>query len=229
MQNKAKSMLLPYKEETIFPLLEFSPPLESCFDSTLPDRNSSFKCLVPAIFHLPSLSIIDLLISVLCTQIVCSLLSITTRHAPYCWLAASVFFKTVVKNVFQKSLSAPLMYLRFKGLVVHVLAMFLDADGVRILAVCGRVRELSDSIKNILICGFVTTWGCVINDRIFIFVWPIPLIFLWSFSFPNGFWGFLGRVESVRLLASVRCVFANWQPGVSQDKTKTFGHRINWN
>ncbi len=30
--------------------------------------------------------------------------------------------------------------------------MFLDLDHIRILAVCGRVRELSDSIKNILIC-----------------------------------------------------------------------------
>ncbi len=33
-----------------------------------------------------------------------------------------------------------------------VLAMFLDLDRVRILAVNGRVRELADSIKNILIC-----------------------------------------------------------------------------
>ncbi len=33
-----------------------------------------------------------------------------------------------------------------------LLAMFLDLDRVRILAVYGRVRELSDSIKNILIC-----------------------------------------------------------------------------
>ncbi len=33
-----------------------------------------------------------------------------------------------------------------------VLAMFLDLDRVKILAVYGRVRELSDSIKNILIC-----------------------------------------------------------------------------
>ncbi len=33
-----------------------------------------------------------------------------------------------------------------------VLAMFLDLDQIRILSVYGRVRELSDSIKNILIC-----------------------------------------------------------------------------
>ncbi len=30
--------------------------------------------------------------------------------------------------------------------------MFLDLDRVRILAVYGRVRELSELIKNILIC-----------------------------------------------------------------------------
>ncbi len=34
----------------------------------------------------------------------------------------------------------------------ELLATFLDLDHVRILAVYGRVRELSDSIKNILIC-----------------------------------------------------------------------------
>ncbi len=33
-----------------------------------------------------------------------------------------------------------------------VLAMFLSLDRVRILAVYGRVRELSEFIKNILIC-----------------------------------------------------------------------------
>ncbi len=33
-----------------------------------------------------------------------------------------------------------------------LLAKFLSLDRVRILAVYGRVRELSDSIKNILIC-----------------------------------------------------------------------------
>ncbi len=34
---------------------------------------------------------------------------------------------------------------------IDLLAMFLDLDRVRTLAVYGRVRELSDSIKNILI------------------------------------------------------------------------------
>ncbi len=42
-----------------------------------------------------SLSIIDLLISILCTQIERSLLSVIKRHAPYCWLAASVFRYTL--------------------------------------------------------------------------------------------------------------------------------------
>ncbi len=66
----------------------------------MPDRNPSFQCFVSLIFssfiicHL-SLSIVDLLISVLCTQIERSLLSISTRHAPYCWLATSVFWDSV--------------------------------------------------------------------------------------------------------------------------------------
>ncbi len=38
------------------------------------------------------------------------------------------------------------------GLFNDLLAMFLDVDGVRILAVYGRIRELSECIKNILIC-----------------------------------------------------------------------------
>ncbi len=36
--------------------------------------------------------------------------------------------------------------------LTNVLATFLSLDRVRILAVYGRVRELSDLIKNILIC-----------------------------------------------------------------------------
>ncbi len=35
---------------------------------------------------------------------------------------------------------------------IDVLATFLDLDRVRTLAVYGRVRELSEFIKNILIC-----------------------------------------------------------------------------
>ncbi len=34
-----------------------------------------------------------------------------------------------------------------------VLAMFLDVDHVRILAVYGRFRELSECIQNVLICA----------------------------------------------------------------------------
>ncbi len=37
-------------------------------------------------------------------------------------------------------------------LFTDLLATFLDLDHVRILAVYGRVRELTDFIKNILIC-----------------------------------------------------------------------------
>ncbi len=76
-----------------FPLLEFSPPLESCSDIyTGPTSclivtllfNVLFLWYFPFYFficHL-SLSVVDLLISVLYTQIERSLLSISTRHAP---------------------------------------------------------------------------------------------------------------------------------------------------
>ncbi len=68
-----------------------------------------------------------------------------------------------------------------------VLATLLDLDRGSNLAVYGRVRELSDVFKSILICvpkderrsyEFGTTWGCEINDRIFIFGWTSPLILL---------------------------------------------------
>ncbi len=54
------------------------------------------------------------------------------------------------------------------------LTTFLDLDHVRILAVYGRVRELSEFIKNTLICVPKMNEGTglerhVINDRIFIF------------------------------------------------------------
>ncbi len=54
-----------------------------------------------------------------------------------------------------------------------------------ITAYIGRVRKLFDFIENTLICvneldewryyGFGMTWGWVINDRILIFGWTIPL------------------------------------------------------
>ncbi len=65
-----------------------------------------------------------------------------------------------------------------------VLATFLSLDRGSILAVYGRVRELSEFIKNILICvpkmnegltGLERHKGWVINDRIFIFGLTIPL------------------------------------------------------
>ncbi len=69
-----------------------------------------------------------------------------------------------------------------------LLATFLSLDGGSMLAVYGRVRELSDFIKNILICalkmnegltGLKTTRGWVINDSILIFGWTIPLKCNW--------------------------------------------------
>ncbi len=52
---------------------------------------------------------------------------------------------------------------------IDVLATFLDLDRVRTLAVYGRVRELSEFIKNILICvpksyRFGTTQGWVMTE-----------------------------------------------------------------
>ncbi len=60
----------------------------------------------------------------------------------------------------------------------NFLFMLMDLDRVRVLAVNGRLRELSEFIKKYLnLCsederrsyGFGTTWGRVITDRILIF------------------------------------------------------------
>ncbi len=52
----------------------------------------------------------------------------------------------------------------------------MGLESVSSLAVYGRVRELLDFIKNILICvSKMNEWGRVINDRIFIFGWTILL------------------------------------------------------
>ncbi len=65
-----------------------------------------------------------------------------------------------------------------------LLATFLDVVHVNSTAVYGRVRQLSECIKNIFIFvpkmilrsyGFGTTWGWVINDTIFILGWSNPL------------------------------------------------------
>ncbi len=95
-------MLLTYREEPKqprrliagLPLLEFSPVLESWSDIytgptsclIVPQTFSSF------VFYPPSLSFTRLarLMSVLCTE--GSLLHIMSRHAPYCWLATSLFW-----------------------------------------------------------------------------------------------------------------------------------------
>ncbi len=53
-----------------------------------------------------------------------------------------------------------------------LLATFLSLDRVRTLGVYGG-SESSRNASNILI--YVPTWGGVINDRIFIFGWTIPL------------------------------------------------------
>ncbi len=64
----------------------------------------------------------------------------------------------------------------------NLIAMFLSLDCVNYIAVYGKDRELSEFIKNILICfskderrsyRFWTTWGWVINARFF--GWTIPL------------------------------------------------------
>ncbi len=74
-----------------FPLLEFSPALESCSDVySVPTSclivtllfNLLFLRYFPLFIFQFSLSIVDLIVSVLYTQIERSLL-------PYCWLAAS--------------------------------------------------------------------------------------------------------------------------------------------
>ncbi len=46
-----------------------------------------------------------------------------------------------------------------------LLATFLDLDRGRILAVYGKVRELSDSIKNILICAAKMNEGLMGLER----------------------------------------------------------------
>ncbi len=113
-----------------FPLLEFCPLLESCSNFYVgPTSCLIITLLFNALFlwHFPlfifyfflichlSLSIFDLLISVLCTQI----LSLSLQDTPpYCWLATSVsrLSDTVVKSVFQICLSAPLTWHNMKWL-----------------------------------------------------------------------------------------------------------------
>ncbi len=60
-----------------------------------------------------------------------------------------------------------------------VLTTFLSLDRVRILTVYRRVREFSGFIKMIFVfwrwTKILRVWGWVINDRIVIFGWTIPL------------------------------------------------------
>ncbi len=109
IKKKQRNFTVRFK---LFPLLEFSPPLESCSDIyTGPTSCLVVTLLFNVLFlwfflffisHL-SLSIVDLLISVLCTQTERSLLSVITRCAPHCWLAISVFWDTVRVKVFFKN------------------------------------------------------------------------------------------------------------------------------
>ncbi len=105
MWNKAKSTLIKEKQHHLsvrfepFPLLEFSPPLESCADIYVGPTSFLIITLLCNVlflifsFFLSAISsiLVDLLISVLCTQIERSLLSISTRTPPYSDWLTSVF------------------------------------------------------------------------------------------------------------------------------------------
>ncbi len=69
------------------------------------------------------------------------------------------------------------------GYFTDLLATFLDVDRVNYIAVYGRLRELSECIKNILLCvpktneaftGLEGLGGYMIND-IFVLGWSNPL------------------------------------------------------
>ncbi len=109
MQNQCYSPIKKKKKRNLcvqfqaFLLLEFSPPLESCSNMYAGPTSCMIMNLFYVLFlwyfpyfisHL-SLSIVDLLISVLCTQIEQSIIRILNRHAPYRWLATSVFWDSV--------------------------------------------------------------------------------------------------------------------------------------
>ncbi len=76
--------------------------------------------------------------------------------------------------------------LKEKNCWIKLLFLFSLGLGTFQLCCClCRVRKLSDFIKNILCSederrsyGFGMTWGWVINDRIFIFGWIIPLMWI---------------------------------------------------
>ncbi len=71
-----------------------------------------------------------------------------------------------------------------KDYFTDVLTTFLGLERVSCIAVYGGSESSRISPKNILICilrmskGLMGLWEWVINDRIFIFVWTIPLIWL---------------------------------------------------
>ncbi len=69
-----------------------------------------------------------------------------------------------------------------------ILTMFLDLDRGMTLAVCGGPESSQISSKYLNVCSederryyrCGTTWRWVVNDRIFIFVWTIPLKLRWQ-------------------------------------------------
>ncbi len=98
-----------------------------------------------------------------------------------------------------------------------LLATFLSLDRVRILAVYGRVRELLECIKNILICvpkmksyRFGTTRGWVINDRIVIFGWTILLSFKMHKTWTIKIIIMNQMFKICKLLLSLQCSILLW-------------------
>ncbi len=72
------------------------------------------------------------------------------------------------KNYYRSFIKLPLNPWCHMDYFTDLLATFLDVDGVNYIAVYGRVRELSECIRHILICvlktnkavyRFGTTWG----------------------------------------------------------------------
>ncbi len=105
-----------------------------------------------------------------------------------CWIKSSFLFSLRAKYFcsFVKWRLNPCQMYYFTDL----LAMFLDVDRVNYIAVYRRSESSRNSSKYLHLCyederrpyGFGTTWGWVINDRIFILaelsLWVITFFFL---------------------------------------------------
>ncbi len=108
------------------------------------------------------------------------------------WFAGEELLNKVIIFVFftQKKYSCSFVKLRLNhwchiDCFTNVLTAFLGLGTFQLHCCQCRVRKLSDFIKKYLnLCsenerrsyGFGKTWGCVINDRIVIFGWTIPLM-----------------------------------------------------